>query len=123
MAWTMDKSFSRATLKSITAKIERVPLGGFFFDADIECQIFRITKTPGVKQKNVGTRKYQSVAWTEYTFTPLLSPAPTLKASAQAWDGANSATLNFDLTNWNLTLENSPSPAITPDQVGELPSI
>lgn len=121
VAWTMDRSFSRVTLKSITAKIERVPLGPFFFDADIECQIFRITKTPGVKQANVGTAQYQSVAWTEYTFTPLLSPAPTLKASSQIWDGANRTTLSFDLTNWNLTLENTPAPAITPDQVGELP--
>ena len=121
VAWTMDYAFSRATLKSIQAKIERVALAGFFFDADIECQVYRITKTPGVKQLNVGTAQYQSIAWTEYTFTPLLSPAPTLKASAQAWDGANRATLNFDLTNWNLTLENSPARAITPDQVGELP--
>lgn len=121
VAWTMDKAFSRCTLKSITAKVERVALAGLFFDADFECQIFRITKTPGVKIKNPGTPQYQSVAWTEYTFTPLLSPAPTLKASAQAWDGANRTTLSFDLTNWNLTLENSPAKAVSPDQVGELP--
>jgi hypothetical protein len=38
------------------------------------------------------------------------------------WDGSQIATLNFDLTNWNLTLENSPAKAVAPDQVGELPS-
>jgi hypothetical protein len=121
MAWTMDKAFSRCTLKSIQAKVQRVALGGLFFDADIECQVFRITKTPGVKQKNVGTPQYQSIAWTDYTFTPLLSPAPTVKASAQVWDGTQTATLTFDLTNWNLALENSPAKAVAPDQVGELP--
>jgi hypothetical protein len=122
MAWTMDKSFSRATLRSITAKIERVPLGPFFFDADIECQIFRITKTPGVKQANVGTAQYQSVAWTEYTFTPLLSPAPTLKASSQIWDGARQD--DAQLRSHKLephARELSPRKAIAPDQVGELP--
>lgn len=121
VAWTMDKAFSRVTLKSIQAKVQRVALGGLYFEADFECQVFRITKTPGVKQANVGTPQYQSIAWTEYTFTPLLTPAPTLKASAQAWDGSQIATLNFDLTNWNLTLDNSPAKAVGPDQVGELP--
>src|SRR3954468_5941050 len=94
LAWTMDKAFSQVTLKSIQAKVQRVTLGGLFFDADFECQIFRITKIPGVKQKNVGLPNYQSVVWTDYTFTPLLTPAPTLKASTQVWDGSQIATLN-----------------------------
>lgn len=122
VAWTMDKGFSRVTLKSIQAKVQRVALAGVaYFDADFECQVFRITKTPGVKQANVGTPQYQSIAWTEYTFTPLLTPAPTQRASAQVWDGSQIATVSFDLTNWNLTLENSPARAVGPDQVGELP--
>lgn len=121
MGWTVDPAFSRVTLKGVLAKVERVLWAGTPFDTDFECQVFRVTKTPGVKQSNVGTPQYQSVLWTEYTFTPLLSPAPTLKASAQTWDGSNRATLNFDLTNWGLILENSPARAITPDQVGELP--
>src|SRR4051812_32229211 len=44
LAWTMDKAFSRCTLKSIQAKVQRVAFAGFYFEADIECQIFRITK-------------------------------------------------------------------------------
>ena len=59
------------------AKVQAVAIAGFFFDQEFECQIYQIVRTPGVKVKNVGTPQYQSIAFTEYSFTPLLSSAAT----------------------------------------------
>lgn len=121
VSWTLDPAFTRATLKTVQAKVQRVGALGAAYPADFELQIFRITKTPGVKQKNVGTPQYTSTAWTEYAFAPLLNPAPVIKSGAITWDGSNKATLNFDCTNWGLVLENSLVRPVAPDQVGELP--
>lgn len=121
LSWSLDPAFKRATLKTVQATIQRVTSFASSYAADFEMQIFRITKTPGVKQKNVGTPQYSSTAWTEYAFTPLLSPAPVIKSGSITWDGAGKTTLNFDCTNWGFTLENSLVRPTSPDQVGELP--
>jgi hypothetical protein len=121
-AWTMDAAFSAAKLRNVTARVQRVALAGLFFPLDFELQIFRVTKTPGNKEKyNPANQQVQVTAFTDYSFTPLLNPAPVIKSAAIAWDGTQKSTLNFDLTNYALVLENTPSRAAAPDQAGELP--
>lgn len=121
LSWTLDQAFVRATLKSIVAKVQAVAFAGFFFDQSFEVQIYRITKTPGVKVTNVGSSNYQAVAFTEYSFTPLFSSAPSIKVTAAQWGVSATQTLTFDLSNFGLILENLPTRAVTPDQAGELP--
>lgn len=121
VAWKLSDSFTRATLRTVSAVVERVAPYGTSYNPEFELQIFRITKTPGVKQKNVGTPEYSSAAFTEFSFTPLLTPAPVRKGADLVWDGANRATLSFDVSPWALMLENRPTEAASPDQTGELP--
>jgi hypothetical protein len=119
VSWTLDPAFVRATIKNIQVKIARQIVTGIT-DTDIECQIFQIVKTPGIKTKNVGTPQYQPTAFTEYQFVPLLTPAPKLNTANQAWV-SDVATFNFDLSNFALILENIPGRAVAGDQVGTLP--
>lgn len=121
LSWSLDPAFSRVTLKSIQAKVQAVALAGFYFDQDFELQVYQIVRTPGVKVKNVGTPQYQELAFTQYDFAPLLVPAPTVKVTAALWSSNPTRTLNFDLSNYRLTLANIPSRAPAPDQAGILP--
>jgi hypothetical protein len=127
-SWTMDPAFTSAKLKSFTATVERLQIAaGIYHARDFELQVFRVTKTPGQRQKVDPTNpnKYTYTDWTEYTFTPLLAPAAVIKAANIGWvnqgAGVQRVTLNFDLSNYALLLDNTPSQAAAPDQAGELP--
>lgn len=120
-SWTLDPSFSRATLKSIVAKVQAVGIAGFFFDQAFECQIFQIVKTPGVKVKNVGLPNYQQVAFNDYQFLPLLTPAPTVKVTGAQWGVNSTQAVTFDLSNYAFTLENIPIRPVVPDDTVLLP--
>src|SRR3954464_8669343 len=64
-AWTMDAAFSAAKLRNVTARVQRVALAGLFFPLDFELQIFRVTKTPGNKEKyNPANQQVQVTAFT-----------------------------------------------------------
>lgn len=121
LSWTIDPAFSRAGLKSILAKVQATAFAGFFFDQTFECQVFQITRTPGVKVKNVGTAQYSEVAFVDYAFSQLLTPAPTVEVTAAQWNANSTQSLNFDFSNFGLILENAPSRAVSPDQTGVLP--
>ncbi|MDP9202295.1 MAG: hypothetical protein M3P26_10260, partial [Gemmatimonadota bacterium] len=121
LSWTINSAFSRATLKSIVAKVQAVAFAGFFFDQAFECQIYQITRTPGIKVSNVGSSNYSQVAFTEYSFTPLISSAPQIKVTAAMWGSNSTQTLTFDFSNFGIILENIPTRAVTPDQTGILP--
>ena len=114
VGWELDKDFVRAVLRTVTVKIYRnlAPSG-----VDFELQIFRVTRTPGLKYKPNSTT---GTPWNEYVFTPLLTPAAVIKWASIVW-AADKATLAFDLTNHGLIIENTPEQAVSPDQVGELP--
>jgi hypothetical protein len=122
LSWTIDSAFSRATLKSILAKVQAIPIAGsFFFDQTFECQIYQIVKTPGIKTSNVGSSNYQSTAFTRYDFAQLLTPAPVVTVTAAQWGVSAIQQLNFDFSNFGLILENIPTRAASPDQTGTLP--
>jgi hypothetical protein len=121
LSWTIDAAFSRATLKSVLAKVQAVSIAGVFFDQAFELQVYQIARTPGVKVKNAGTPQYQATAFTDFSFAPLLTPAPIVKVTAAQWGVASTQQLNFDLSNFALALENIPGKPVTPDQAGLLP--
>ncbi|MGK2933695.1 MAG: hypothetical protein ACSLFE_00420 [Gemmatimonadaceae bacterium] len=115
VGWQLDKDFVRAVLRTVTVRVGRSIV--FTTGQDFELQVFRVTKTPGLRytqNSTVGT------PWNEYAFTPLLTPAAVIKYASIAWAG-NKATLAFDLTNHGLVIENTPEQAVSPAQVGELP--
>lgn len=120
LLWTLDRAFTQAALRSFQATIQRT---GIFknIPTDFQLQIYRITKTPGTLQKyDAAKNTYASSALTQYAFTPLLSPAALLKAASITW-GGDTGTLNFDLSQFGVVLDNSPAAAAAADQVGELP--
>jgi hypothetical protein len=122
LSWLVDPAFVRSTLKTFTARIGRS--GGLFslIPTDFELQIYRVTKTPGVIQtSNPGGQVIGNVKFTQYVFTPLLSSAALYKAANIVWVG-NRATLAFDLSQYGVVVDNGPSQATHPDQVGELPN-
>lgn len=117
----MDSAFIRAVLRTVTVRVSRDALASS--QHDWELQIYRVTRTPGVRQGgDPGTSSYRATAWTEYTHRPLLNPAVVIKGSSVVWDGALKATLAFDLSNHGFVLENTADEAVAADQVAELPS-
>lgn len=122
LMWDVDPAYVRGVLRSFTARVQRVALAGFYFPLDFQLDILRVTKTPGVKQKlNAATQSYTDTAFTEYTFASVLSSPAIIKAANIVWDGAQKATLNFDLSAYGVVLENLQPNAAAPDQTGDLP--
>lgn len=121
MQWTLDPAFSRARVTSFNAKVQAIPVGGFFyFDQAFDLQIFQIAQMPGAKVANVGQPNYSSTAFTNYVFMPLLSPAPAIRVTKAQWISNAVQTLPFDLSNFWSIVENVPTKAIAPDQTGLL---
>ncbi|MEX1185325.1 MAG: hypothetical protein WEA80_01890, partial [Gemmatimonadaceae bacterium] len=114
VGWELDKDFVRAVLRTVTTKIYR---GVLWPAVDFELQIFRVTRTPGLRYKPNSTT---GTPWNVHSFTPLLSPAPVRKWADLTWVGGK-AELSYDLTSHGLVIENTPEQAVSPDQTGELP--
>jgi hypothetical protein len=122
LSWLVDPTFARATLKTFTARIGRS--GGIFslIPTDFELHIHRVTKIPGVIQTSSPSGQVVGVAArTEYVFSDVISSPVLIKAASIVWV-ANRATLVFDLSQYGVVLDNSPSQAAHPNQVGELPN-
>lgn len=119
MAWTLDPAFVRAKLRTFTAYVARVPKVFFYYNVDFQLQVYRVTRTPGLLTQNNAT-----TAFNDYTFSPLLASPPVIKASNVVWSGSGTqtATLNFDLSNYGLLVENVPGQASGPGDAGELPT-
>jgi hypothetical protein len=128
ISWTVDKAFVRGVLRNFTAAVKRLPvLGIFYLDLDFQLQVFRITRTPGTRELLV-RGAVQITPYTQYVFTPILSSPAVIKAASIAWGAPNAgdgnseaATLNFDLSAYNVVLENTPGDATRPEYSGELP--
>jgi hypothetical protein len=109
------------TLKSIVAKVQAADLIATLHDQAFECQIYQISRTPGVRVSNVGAANYSSVAFTDFEFAPLLTPAPIVTKKAADWAVNTTQSLTFDFSNYALVLENAIARGATPDQAGLLP--
>lgn len=118
LSWMIDKAFSQCTLMSIQAKVQAVPIAGFFFDQAFECQVYQITQIPGARVSQVDASHYTPTAVMRHEFAPLLAPAPTVKKLRSDWATNSVQTLNFPLTNFRLTLINSHTQGLTWDQTG-----
>ena len=115
LSWDVDSAFERAVLSSFVARLKREAAWWAGSGLDFELQIFRVTKTPGVK----GTTQF-----VEYVHRPLLSPAAVIKAADITWSGGtpDTATLTFLLQNYQLAVDSGPPDSVSPQQTSELPN-
>lgn len=122
VSWEVDPAFVRGVLRSFKIRVGRLAWAAALgYKVDFELQIYRVVKTPGVKQTFVGgSQQYRTTAFTEYQFVPLLAAPALKKASSLAWDGDQEANVEFDLKPYGLVLENLAPDAAAPDQAGDI---
>jgi len=122
LLWTVDPAFVRARLRTVRATVTQSGVAGIFPPSDFALQIYRISVIPGdVQAYNAQRNTYSDIAVVQHAFTPLLNPAAPLPRANISW-ASNQATLSFDLSSYDLWVENTPGPAASPSGTGELPA-
>lgn len=115
LRFTPLRTMTPCVLRSFTARVSRagIPPSGIMMPSRFELQIYRATGTQGrlVSAGGVSTPR------TNWTHTPLLSPAPLVAPTALTWT-ADRTLVTWDLSNFGLVLDASPpgSPLLSTEE-------
>lgn len=110
LAWAPAATFERARLREFQAHVKRTPVGSFMPPTRFELQVYRVTMVSGARLTTLPGGSIDEDPWTEVLFSPLLNPPPLVRDDQITW-ASNVAWVAFDLTNWQLDVDNSPGVA------------
>lgn len=109
LVWTPAATLERARLSAFHAHVQRFQGTRTIF-SDFELQIYRVSLIRGLRRRTRPDGTVETDPFTETIFTPLLSTPPVARDADILWGGGASDTgwAEFDLGNWNVTVDNSP---------------